>query len=96
MGIWLIDSCSVSKYFSLENPLDSAQLKPFRGKQNEVCEKGMWNKKLYSQLRLIPPHSVERFMSFSFEQAKRSGTQRCLSAVMSTLTNFSHYFHNGM
>lgn len=58
----------------------------------KVCEK----KKLYSVLRLILPTVLKGLRSFPLSKLKGQETQRCLSAVMCTLTNFSHYFHNEM
>ena len=49
---------------------------------------------MYSMLRLIPPAALKGLWSFPLSKLKGQETQRCVCAVICTLTNFSYYFHN--
>lgn len=85
-----LDSCWV-QIFSSENPLDSAENQNhFREKQNEVCESVIFS----AQINTI--HGVERFVVLPLRKLKGQEPQRCMCAVICTVTNCSHYFHNEM
>lgn len=84
------DSCLVQT-FSPENALDSAKNKNhFREKQNEVCESVIFS----AQINTV--HDVERFVVLPLRKLKGQKPQRCMCAVIYTVTNCSHYFHNEM
>ena len=51
---------------------------------------------LYSVPRLITVHSVERFVVLPLRKLKGQKPQRCMYAVICTVTNFSRYFQNEM
>lgn len=84
---WLV----VGYIFSPENPLESAENQNhFKEKQNEVCESVIFS----AQINTI--HGVERFVVLPLRKLKGQKPQRCMCAVICTVTNCSHYFHNEM
>lgn len=85
-----LDSCWI-QIFSPENPLESAENQNYlKEKQNVICESVIFS----AQINTI--HGVERFVVLPLRKLKGQKPQRCMCAVICTVTNCSHYFHNEM
>lgn len=83
-------SCSVQDIFMKKSIRLNWKLKSLY----RITEWSMW--KWYTCTKINTIHGVERFVVLPLRKLKGQKPQRCMCAVICTVTNCSHYFHNEM